>query len=399
MQYSITTATKKIANLNKRIRAIAGGTGASKTISVLLYLIHKAQTDDSPTLTSVVSESFPHLKRGAMKDFIDIMQGHNYFKDKAWNKSDFTYTFETGSKIEFFSADQPSKVRGPRRDRLFLNECNNIPHETFDQLEIRTNEFIILDWNPVSEFWFYDEVQHRKDVDFITLNYKDNEALPKAIVDTIEARKGNPNWWRVYGLGLLGEAEGKIYTNWRQIDEIPHEAKLVRYGLNFGYSLHPAAIVSIYSYNQGFIIDEVLYGLGYANRQLADTFKNLDPALICADSAEPKSIDELKEYGLNVIGVAKGKDSVKYGIHHVQDQKIFITKTSTNVLKEYRNYMWLHDKNGKNTGVPEEPFHYSMDAVRYGIVGARQSAILNDIGEQQRRIALKNRQALTKPNR
>ena len=143
--------------LKQRIRAVQGGTSASKTVSIVLYLIALCQSDTEPTLTSIVSESFPHLKRGVMRDFLAIMADHKYFDDYKWNRSDFTYTFETGSKLEFFSADQPQKVRGPRRDRLFINEVNNIPHETFDQLEVRTKEFIFLDWNPTNEFWFYDE--------------------------------------------------------------------------------------------------------------------------------------------------------------------------------------------------------------------------------------------------
>ncbi len=392
MSYSATTATRKILNLKKRIRAVSGGTGASKTISILIYLIGESQSDTTPTLTSIVSESFPHLKRGVMKDFLDIMQKHNYFKDSRWNKSDFTYTFETGSKIEFFSADQPGKVRGPRRDRLFINEANNIPLETFEQLEVRTREYILLDWNPVAEYWFYTDIKHRPDVDFITLNYLDNEALDENIVKTIEARRENKRWWRVYGEGLLGEIEGKIYKDWNIIDEIPHEARFIRYGLNFGYSLHPAAIVGLYEYNKGFILDEILYGTGFSNRQLADTFKNIELGLICADSAEPKSIDELKEYGLNVIGVSKGRDSVKHGIHYVQDQKISITKSSVNVIKEYRNYMWFIDRNGKNMEVPEEPFHYSMDAVRYAVVGAMKSTILTEMAEKQNIHFLKARQ-------
>ena len=394
-----TTATKKIIALNKRIRAVAGGTSASKTVSILLYLIGLAQLDKDPKLTSIVSESFPHLKRGSMKDFLDILKIHNYYKDAHWNKSDFTYTFETGSKIEFFSADQPGKVRGPRRDRLFINEANNIPYEAFDQLEIRTNDFIFLDWNPVAEFWFYDEVIKRDDTDFITLTYRDNEALNENVKRSIESRKNNPKWWRVYGLGLLGETEGKIYKDWQIIDGVPHEARLLRYGLNFGYSIHPAAMVAIYKYNDGLILDETLYGLGFSNRQIADVIKNLDPGLICADSAEPKSIDELKTYGINIIGVKKGKDSVKHGIHYVQDQKISITKRSTNVIKEYRNYMWLIDKDGRNTGKPEEPFHYSMDAVRYGIVGTGARNIFNDIALKQENIAIRTRNNLTRTTR
>jgi len=258
MEFQITTATKKIRNLKNRIRAIQGGTAASKTISVLLNLIDWAQSDKEATLTSIVSESFPHLKRGSMRDFLNIMQGHGYYKDDSWNRSDFTYTFETGSKIEFFSADQPSKVRGPRRDRLFINEANNVPFETFEQLEVRTKEFIFLDWNPTNEFWFYDEVLgERKDVDHIILTYKDNEGLSQQIIDSIEQRQGRKGWWLVYGLGQLGEVEGKIYKDWKIIDEIPHEARLERYAIDFGYSNDPTSIVAIYYYNGGYILDEL----------------------------------------------------------------------------------------------------------------------------------------------
>ncbi len=154
MLYQITTATKKVASLKKKVRGIQGGTSASKTISILLTLIDKAQRDTTPTLTSIVSESTPHLKRGAIRDFKNIMQAHNYWKDSAWNATNSIYTFETGSQIEFFSADMPDKLRGARRDRCFINEANNVPLDAFDQLEVRTKEFIYLDWNPTNEFGF-----------------------------------------------------------------------------------------------------------------------------------------------------------------------------------------------------------------------------------------------------
>ena len=211
--FSATTATNKISSLRKRIRAVCGGTSASKTISILIWLIDYAQSHEGE-LISVVSESFPHLKRGAMRDFLNIMKEQDYYVDDLWNKTDYTYTFETGSRIEFFSADQPSKVRGPRRDVLFINEANNIPYEAFDQLEVRTKKIIWLDWNPTNEYWFYDEVKPRDDVEFITLTYKDNEALDPQIIRSIEARRTNKNWWLVYGLGKLGEVEGKIYKDW-----------------------------------------------------------------------------------------------------------------------------------------------------------------------------------------
>ena len=368
--FSETTATEKICALRKRIRAVCGGTSASKTISILIWLIDYAQSNQN-LLISVVSESFPHLKRGAIRDFLMIMQSQNYFIDDNWNKTDYTYTFETGSKIEFFSVDQPGKVRGPRRDVLFVNEANNIPYEAFDQLEVRTKKVIWLDWNPTNEFWFYDNIKDREDVDFITLTYKDNEALDKEIVKTIEARRGNKNWWRVYGEGQLGEVEGKIYADWQIVDEVPHEAKIVRRGLDFGYSNDPTALVDLYYYNEGYIVSERLYRKGMLNNQIADFINNLEVpnTLVIADSAEPKSIDELKTYGIAVLPCSKGKGSIKQGIDHVQSQRVSMTKNSINLIKEYRNYLWKTDKDGNIINEPEEGFDHCMDALRYAMVG------------------------------
>jgi phage terminase large subunit len=363
--YKKTTAYKKIKALKKRIRAVQGGTSASKTVSILIYLIAKAQSDTVPTTTSIVSESFPHLKRGAIRDFLNIMETQGYFVPARWNKTDYIYTFETGSRIEFFSADQPSKVRGPRRDRLFLNEVNNIVQETFDQLEVRTKDFIFLDWNPTSEFWYYD--LQRDDMEHIILTYKDNEALDKSIVESIEQRRNRPGWWKVYGEGQLGEVEGKIYRDWRIIDAIPHEARLERYGLDFGYTNDPSAIVGVWWHNGGYILDEVMFRKGMSNRQIADVLLNIPESLVIADSAEPKSIDEIGSFGVNILPAEKGKDSVRQGIQFVQDQKISVTKRSVNLIKEYRNYMWMVDKDGKVLQEPEHQYSHTMDAVRYAL--------------------------------
>lgn len=364
MPFQPTTATHKIFALKKRIRGVSGGTSASKTISILIWLIDYAQSTQNQMI-SVVSETLPHLKRGAIRDFVNIMQEQSYFKDDNWNKTDFTYTFETGSKIEFFSADQPGKVRGPRRDVLFVNEANNISYETYTQLEVRTKKVIWLDWNPVSEFWWYTDLSPTQDHDFITLTYLDNEALDKSIVDAIEAKKGNKNFWQVYGLGQLGESEGKIYTGWNFIDDIPHEAKLERFGLDFGYSNDPSAIVAVYYYNGGYILDEILYRKGLSNKQIADVLSNQDMSLVVADSAEPKSIDEIKGYGVSILPVVKGKDSVVQGIQYVQGMKISVTKRSINIIREYRNYLWETDKDGKIINIPSPIFNHSMDAIRY----------------------------------
>lgn len=376
MAYVLTTSTKKLAKLNKRIRAVCGGTSAGKTISIMQILISKAIDDKRPTLTSVVSESFPHLKKGAMRDFKNIMQEHNYWDDRDWNATDSIYTFQSGSKIEFFSADQPSKVRGPRRERLYVNECNNVDYEAFDQLEVRTNLEVWLDWNPTYEFWFYTNVlNNRDDIDFITLTYKDNEGLPENIVKSIEMRKSNKQWWRVYGEGKLGEVEGRIYTGWKTLDEIPFEARLEGYGLDFGYTNDPTAIVAVYYYNGGYILDEKCYRKGMSNRDIADLLNSLPYGLVVADSAEPKSIDDIKSYGVAIVAAdksgTKSKPYLKTSIGHVQDQKISVTKGSVNLIREYRRYLWKVDKDGRTLNEPDGGYDHALDAARYKLYSLR----------------------------
>lgn len=374
MIFSKTSATNKILKLKKRIRIVQGGTSASKTISILMYLTDMAQSDPVPTLTSIVSESIPHLKRGCLRDFKNIMQGHNYWKDSSWNATDSIYTFESGSKVEFFSADNADKLRGGRRDRLFLNEANNMTFDAFEQLEVRTKEFIFIDYNPTNEFWALTEVKgKRDDVDFIILTYKDNEALSQEIRNSIEQRRNRKGWWQVYGEGQLGEVEGKIYKDWQIVDEIPHEARLEVRGLDFGYTNDPTVLEDIYKFNDGFIVDEQLYMKGMSNKQIADLILNLPnpQTLVIADSAEPKSIDEIKSYGVNIIGATKGQGSVMQGIQFVQDQRISLTKRSINTIKCYRNYLFKTDKDGKILNEPEHTFSDPMDAIRYGFSNYR----------------------------
>lgn len=350
--FKATQATHKIFTLRKRLRCVSGGTSASKTISILIWLIDYCQATRNE-ICSVVSESMPHLKRGAIRDFIAIMQDAGYFKDASWNKTDFIYTFETGSRLEFFSVEQSDKVRGPRRDVLFINEANNISYETYTQLEIRTKKCIWLDWNPVSEFWYYTNIQ-RLGVphDFITLTYKDNETLDPRIVAAIEARQPNKMWWQVYGLGQLGDVTGRIYHDWKVIQSVPHEARLERYGLDFGYTNDPTAIVAVYKYNGGYILDQKAYTKKLDNKQIADILKNFEQSIVVADSAEPKSIAEIGGYGLPIIGASKGADSIVHGIQYVQQQRISVTEDSVDLLMEYRRYMWLVDKDDKSLNKP-----------------------------------------------
>ena len=368
MKYILTTTGKKIISLKQRLKVIQGGSSAGKTISVLQIFIDRAQSR-SGYLSSVVSETLPHLKRGAIRDFLNIMEGHGYFDAKRWNKTDFIYTFETGSKIEFFSAESSDKVRGPRRNGdMFLNECNNISYETYRQLAIRTEGEIFLDYNPVAEFWVQEEIINKhKPHDFIIVTYRDNEGLPQVIVDEIESGKDDKNFWDVYGLGITGTIAGKIYKDWATIDSIPHEARLIAYGLDFGYKNDPTAICAIYYLNGGYIVDEIAYQKGLLNNQIADILKALPTAPIIADSAEPKSIDEMRLYGLTIIPATKGKGSVSQGIAFVQSQRMSITKTSVWFLKSYRNYLNIIDKDGNITNEPSHKWSDGMDAVRYGM--------------------------------
>lgn len=318
---------------------------------------------------SIVAESIPHLRRGAIRDFLKIMQMVGMYKDEQWNKSSLTYTFKNGSFIEFFSADQPDKLRGARRDVLFVNECNNIDWESYYQMAIRTRRFIYLDYNPVAEFWVDTELKDDEDAEMVVLTYKDNEALDESIVKEIEKAKEKAetssywaNWWRVYGLGEIGTLEGVIFTNWKQIDTIPKEARLLGYGLDFGYSVDPTAIVAVYQYNDEVILDEVCYRTGMINSDIAKLIP--DGVLVYADSAEPKSIEEIRRFGKNIRGVTKGKDSINFGIQIMQSKDFLVTKDSTNLIKELRNYCWDKGKDGKSLAIPVGDDHI-LDGTRY----------------------------------
>lgn len=376
--FQLTTATHKILALKQNIRLIAGGTSASKTIGILQVLIDIAQ---SSTLEQahglpidVVSETMPHMRGGAMQDFENIMRSHGYWVEERWNKTLSTYTFETGIKMRFFSADAPSKVHGPRRWILYINEGNNIAWPIADHLIVRTQWLVFVDWNPSTEFWAYEEFinnpEYKGKIDFITLTYKDNEALDPVVVQRIEAHKNNKMWWQVYGLGQLGEIEGRIYTGWQWLDDIPHEARLVKRGLDFGYTNDPSGILDLYEYNGGFILDEQLYQYGMSNRALADHIKSLiqPNLLVIADSSEPKSIDEMKTYGINILPAIKGQGSVNKGIQFVKDQRISATKRSTNLKKEYERYIWLKDRlTDKFINEPPDIDNHLLDPLRYAL--------------------------------
>lgn len=365
-----TTAQDKIVQLRKRIRIVRGGTSASKTFSIIPFLIEYATTNSNKVI-SIVAETIPHIRRGALRDFTKIMDLTDNYNPDAFNKSSLTYTFYNGTIIEFFSADNASKLRGARRDVLFINECNNVDFEAYKQLAIRTKEFIYLDYNPTTSFWVDEHLIGDPDAEMIILTYKDNEALDPAIVKEIEKARDKAdtsdywrNWWLVYGLGQLGQLDSVIFNNWKQIDSIPKEARLLGHGIDFGYTNDPTTVISLYKLDKDFILHEALYQKGMSNRDIFNSVKGLGGYFI-ADSAEPKSIAELQSYGLAVMGAEKGAGSVMHGIQSLQSVDLMVTSSSVNLIKELRNYTWDKDRNGTLLQKPIDAYNHGIDAARY----------------------------------
>jgi phage terminase large subunit len=374
MAFTYTTAIKKLRALSKRKRIVQGGTSAGKTFGIIPILIDKAAK--TPRLEiSVVSETIPHLRRGAIKDFLKIMEWTGRFIDSNWNRTLLTYKFTNGSYIEFFSAEQESKLRGARRNILYINEANNISFESYHQLAIRTSDEIWIDYNPTSEFWAHTELMRDEDSEYIVLTYKDNEALSESIIKEIESAQTKAltssywsNWWKVYGLGEVGSLQGVVFDDWRQIDTIPSDAKLLGYGMDFGYTNDPTTLVAIYMMDNELYIDELLYQTNLNNNEIGNRLKTFNiqrPYEIVCDSAEPKSINELRLQGFNTQPAQKGPDSIKMGIDILKRYHLNVTKNSTNLIKELRAYQWETDKDGKLTGKPVDHSNHAIDGMRY----------------------------------
>ena len=373
-----------------------GGTASSKTWSILQLLILIAQNTKNPLLISVVSESLPHLKRGAIRDFFKILD-ENPDECRQYNKTEHVYTFGKGI-IEFFGADEADKVRGPRRDILFINEGNNVPWETARGLDIRTAKFTFVDWNPVSEFWAHSNWIGQLENAYVHSTYLDAiDVLPGEVVANIESNKDkDPNWWNIYGLGLIGKIEGLVYPLFSQVDSLPNQGNVV-YGLDFGFSGDPAALTKHMVFPDEIYSRELIYEVGLTNQDIAARMTDLGVAEfdeIWADSAEPKSIEEIYRLGFNIKGCPKGPGSVEYGHQKVRQYRQYWTKDSLNCIKEQRNFRYMPDKNGKLMEKTTHLYSHGMDSRRYAVMGfseepePEESVVIYDAMEAVRELEL-----------
>lgn len=382
LKYHLTSSLEKTQALfsddDYRIIIEQGGTSAGKTISILWVLLDYALTHNNK-IVSIVSDTFPNLRKGAMRDFLDICRETGVLEVATWNKAESTLSLPNGTIVEFFSCDMMGAL-GARRDVLYINEANRISWDTFSQLEIRTREKIIIDFNPVNKFWAHTELieKKRKDVAFIKLTFEDNEALDDNTYDAILARKGDgtSNWWRVYGLGEIGSLEGNVYEGWIAEDEIPPTAHLVRYGGDYGYHPDPSTVIAIYEdENHEIWLRQLIYATKLRTPTLIEMCKKLvekyGDALFVEDNSKPEIIAEMEANGLRAIGCDKTPgekmNGKRYNIELVKRRKIHYLRTDKELEQEYLTYAWRKKKTGEILDEPEDGNDHCMDAIAYAI--------------------------------
>lgn len=350
-----------------RIVCLKGGTRSGKTWAVMQLIDQIGRRAKRDILTSVVSETLPHLKRGAIRDFKNMLKGDGVYNDKLWHDTDKIYSYPNMG-LEFFSADTADKVHGPARNYLYINECINLEFEVYRQLAIRTTDKIILDYNPAWEFWVDTKLAMRDDVRIINSTYLDNDMLTASQIAEIESnREIDPEWWKVYGLGQTGSVEGLVWRNWDIVQAMPKNLKKQWIGIDWGWT-NPTAIMHIGLGERGDVyIDELAYQRGMDNPDIAKVIKDAGLAhleVIC-DSAEPKSIKELKGYGIPNAIATESKE-VDLGIRIVNRYKKHYTARSLGSIDENRKYRYAKDKKtDEYTNEVIKKFDHAKDAERY----------------------------------
>lgn len=369
-----TTGINKILALSKRKKVIQGGTSASKTYGILSVLIDKCCK--KPNLeVSVVSESIPHLKRGALKDFLKIMRWTGRFIEDHYNISDRKYTFANGSYMEFFS---PESILGSRRNILYINEAPNISYSDYHQLSVRTSDEEFIDFNPSKEFWVQTELIGDENVDFLKLTYLDNEARPPNVDEDMRqaqlkalTSKYWENWWKVYGLGELGTVEGVIFGEFKPCLTFPLDCKWVCYGMDFGYTNDPTTLIKVGFKEGQLYLEQLIYQTGMLGVDIHNKLSELKigRAEIFADNSDPRLIEELRRKGWNIRGEAK--KGIALGIDLIKRQSVNIVTDSIELINEWRGYSWKFDKalNRYTNDEAEDDLNHCCDPVRYVAIG------------------------------
>ena len=360
-----TNVFHKAYKSSTRITCLQGGTRSSKTYSLCQLFIVKALKETGKVFT-ICRKTLPALKGTAYRDVLELLKELGLYSEENHNKSELSYALN-GNLIEFISVDQPQKIRGRKRNYLWLNEANEFTYEDYQQLILRTTDKVYLDYNPSDPYsWIYDKVITRDDCTFIKSTYKANPFLDKDTIAEIERLKDlDPDYWRVYGMGEIGSIQTMIFRNFQLVDEV--QGRLVGYGLDFGFTNSPTALVAVYQSDDNLYIKEMLYEKRLTNTDLANKMKEFRidrQSEIIGDSAEPKSIEEIYRQGFNIKPAKKGA-GIHLGIDIMRRYKLHITKDSLNAIKEFRGYKWATDKNGDVLNVPVKVNDHLIDATRY----------------------------------
>ncbi len=352
---------------DKKILVEQGGTRSGKTYNIILWIIFQYCTTNQNKIITICRKTFPSLRATVLRDFIGILQANNIYSENFHNKSNSEYNL-FGNLIEFISLDQPQKIRGRKRDLLFINEANELYFEDWQQLLFRTQEKIILDFNPSDEYhWIYDKVLPREDCAFFKTTYLDNPFVEDSIIQEIERlRDTDDEYWQVYGLGERAASRSTIFK-YTEVNQVPIDAALIAYGMDFGYTNDPTTFVAVYTQGHNLYVKEHLYRTQMTTQDINLFLRgeNLLSNAIYADSAEPRLISELRRMGHNILPSIKGRDSVNAGIDLLKRYKIHILASSTNAISEFRNYKWKEDKAGMLTNTPEDKHNHIIDPCRY----------------------------------
>ena len=372
MELKIQTSKTFLDLLNDdRIAILQGGTRSGKSYSAIQYLITKA-IENPQSLISVVRKSFPSLRISAMRDFKSILKEWEIWDDDNWYASENSYTFDNGSSIEFLSVQDSERRKGTKRNYLFIDEANELNYEDYFQLSIRTTDKIILAYNPSfpTNHWIFQQVLTHPEAQRYITTYRDNPFLDDTLVKEIERlEQTSPSYWKVYGLGLEGVVEGLIFDNVEVVDIIPENAELMGYGVDFGYSNDPTALVSLWKTEEGILFDEICYMKNLLSNQISNfiraAYNQWGKKEVIADSSDPRLIEEIFRNGINIKPAVKGPDSILAGIDTIKQYKIFLTKKSENLIDEFYSYTFKKNKNEEFLNEPIDTNNHAIDACRY----------------------------------